>query len=348
MPRPDALPPPLRSLLRHFRAQRPLRGGSLLVTIFGDAIAPRGGAVTLGSLIRLATPFGLTERLVRTSVARLAREGWLSTARHGRRSEYRLSPQGSARFAEATQRIYGPPHPPWDGRWTLLLLPAGKRRPKQVRETLRWLGFGQLSPNVFAHPGATAEQSREWLRSLPGAADALLLSSRAAEAAGERGLAARGWDLEELGRRYQRFVQRFAALEAVLRRTGLCGEAAFLVRTLLIHEYRKIHLQDPLLPAKLLPADWIGTRAYELTRRIYAAVFATAEGYLSASARRLHAPLPAAAAAAVARFGGLGARRSPARLSAGGYRSRVLPSRPSARVPQAAQPPRTRRSPPAP
>ena len=74
-------PPRLRSLLRHFRAQRPLRGGSLLVTVFGDAIAPRGGAVTLESLIRLAAPFGLTERLVRTSVARLAREGWLSGAR---------------------------------------------------------------------------------------------------------------------------------------------------------------------------------------------------------------------------------------------------------------------------
>src|SRR4029077_10247985 len=177
------VPAAVRALLRRWRAQRPLRAGSLLITIFGDAIAPRGGAVTLGSLIRLATPFGLTERLVRTSVARLAREGWLSTARHGRRSEYRLSPQGSARFAEATQRIYGPPHPPWDGRWTLVLLPARKRRPKQVRETLRWLGFGQLSPNVFAHPGATAEQSREWLRSLPGAADALLLRPRPPQAA---------------------------------------------------------------------------------------------------------------------------------------------------------------------
>ena len=34
--------------------------------------------MTLGSLIRLAAPFGLTERLVRTSVARLARDGWLA------------------------------------------------------------------------------------------------------------------------------------------------------------------------------------------------------------------------------------------------------------------------------
>src|SRR5580765_3583238 len=120
------LPAPVRALLRRFRAQRPLRGGSLLITLFGDAIAPRGGAVTLGSLIRLAAPFGLTERLVRTSVARLARDGWLSAARVGRRSEYHLSASGAARFAEATQRIYAPTPAQWNRRWTLLLLPAGK------------------------------------------------------------------------------------------------------------------------------------------------------------------------------------------------------------------------------
>ena len=64
-------------LVARYRRQRPLRGGSLIVTIFGDAIMPRGGAVTLGSLISLAAPFGLNERLVRTAAARLAKEGWL-------------------------------------------------------------------------------------------------------------------------------------------------------------------------------------------------------------------------------------------------------------------------------
>ena len=65
----------LVALLGRFRRQRPLRSGSLLMTILGDAIAPRGGRVTLGSLIRLAEPLGLPERLVRTSVARLAQDG---------------------------------------------------------------------------------------------------------------------------------------------------------------------------------------------------------------------------------------------------------------------------------
>src|SRR5690242_6525073 len=71
-----ALPAAVKALLRQFHRQSPIRGGSLLITIFGDAIAPRGGAIGLGSLISLAQPFELTERLVRTSVARLASEGW--------------------------------------------------------------------------------------------------------------------------------------------------------------------------------------------------------------------------------------------------------------------------------
>jgi phenylacetic acid degradation operon negative regulatory protein len=304
MPKATATrPAPLRRLLTHFRSQRPLRGGSLLVTIFGDAIAPRGGAVTLASLIRLAAPFGLTERLVRTSVARLAREGWLEATRSGRRSEYRLSPQGAQRFAEATQRIYGSASPLWDGHWTLLVLPQGRRRPARLREELRWLGFGQLGPTLFAHPGTSAEETRGWLHSLAGAQDGLLLHSAAADAATERALAALGWDLAELERGYRRFLERFAPLEAELRRPGVCAETAFLVRTLLIHEYRKIHLQDPLLPPTLLPADWVGARAYELARRIYGAVFAPAEGFLSVTAQRLGGALPEADAAARARFG---------------------------------------------
>ena len=304
-PQAPAPPPaPVRALLRHFRTQRPLRGGSLLITIFGDAIAPRGGAVTLGSLIRLATPFGLTERLVRTSVARLARDGWLAARRSGRRSEYRLTPGGAERFAEATRRIYAEGPQQWDGCWTLLVLPAGPQR-AQLRESLKWLGFGQLDPALLAHPGYSPQVARRRLRSLPGARAALFLDSRGGALEEDRRLAAQGWDLENLARRYARFVARFAPLEPALG-AELPGATAFLVRTLLIHEYRKIHLQDPLLPPALLPEAWVGAAAYALCRRLYAQVFTGAEAYLSVTARRLQRALPAAHADAYARFGGIG------------------------------------------
>jgi phenylacetic acid degradation operon negative regulatory protein len=309
VPRPDLLPP-VRAVLRHFRAQRPLRAGSLLITIFGDAIAPRGGAVTLGSLIRLAAPFGLTERLVRTSVARLARDGWLIAQRRGRRSEYRLTRSGAARFATATRRIYAENPNGWDGRWTLVLL-SGAGRAAQIRDELKWLGFGQLTAALFAHPSCTLPEARSWLQGMAGARDALLLQSSAADLSVDRELAARGWDLGELARRYRHFVRRFAPVAALPAAPPIAAATAFLVRTLLIHEYRKIHLRDPLLPPALLPAEWVGTSAYDLCRRLYAQVFAAAEDYLSETARQLQRPLPAANSAAHERFGGLRAPVAP-------------------------------------
>ena len=302
------LPAAVRALLRRFRAQRPLRGGSLLITIFGDAIAPRGAAVTLGSLIRLAAPFGLTERAVRTSVARLARDGWLAARRSGRRSEYRLTSGGAERFAEATRRIYGESPQAWNGKWTLLLVPPGRSSGRlRAREDLRWLGFGRLNPSLYAHPGCDPEEAGRWLRNRPGAANGLLLHAAGTDLASDRRLVSYGWDLKDLARRYRRFIAGFAPVESALRPGGEIPPAtAFVVRTLLIHEYRKIHLQDPLLPPPLLPPTWVGHAAYQLCRRLYARVFAPAESYLSATARRLDRSLPAAGSAAYARFGGLG------------------------------------------
>src|SRR3982750_4131842 len=79
----------------------PPRARSLIVTVWGDALAPHGGQVWLAGLIRLLAPLGLNDRLVRTSVFRLARDGWLAGETQGRRSRYRLTDSGRARFAAA-------------------------------------------------------------------------------------------------------------------------------------------------------------------------------------------------------------------------------------------------------
>lgn len=303
----DPLEAPLRALLGHFRRQRPLRSGSLLMSILGDSIAPRGGRVTLGSLIRLAAPFGLPERLVRTSVARLAQQGWLVARRSGRTSEYALTARGRRRFAVATRRIYAARPRTWRRRWTLVVLApqsAGSNaRRERLRAELRWLGFGQVAPEVFAHPSGarTAVQAR--LAELGMQHHTVLLQARSANARANRRLVRAGWDLQELARTYRRFRAGFAPLAASLRGGNVASpQSAFLARTLLIHEYRKIHLRDPLLPDALLPVNWVGTAASELSRALYRALFRAAERHLTAHARRLAGPLPAASRGARARF----------------------------------------------
>jgi phenylacetic acid degradation operon negative regulatory protein len=294
-------------LVARFRRQRPLRGGSLIVTIFGDSIMPRGGAVALGSLIALAAPFGLNERLVRTATARLAQDGWLEGRRVGKLSEYHLSRDGRERFAEATKRIYSEPDTEWSGRWTLVVLPpmrAAER--KEIKEELIWRGFGELSGNVFAHPEIDSRSRGPERPSLGSLSNVIVFDANLADDDAPQRLVSLGWDLEDLGLRYQRFVNRFERVLAALHGLRkLDHQASFIVRTLLIHEYRRLHLRDPLLPPRLLRANWPGVQAAGLCRDIYARVFADSEAHLSEVAAQLDGPLPPPDASVMQRFGGI-------------------------------------------
>jgi phenylacetic acid degradation operon negative regulatory protein len=294
-------------LVARFRRQRPLRGGSLIVTIFGDSIMPRGGAVALGSLISLAAPFGLNERLVRTATARLAKDGWLEGHRAGKLSEYHLSRDGRERFAEATRRIYSTPDTEWSGRWTLVVLPSMRAAErKEIKEELIWRGFGELSANVFGHPELDSRSLRRRRSPSGPLSNAIVFDANLADGDAPQRLVSLGWDLEDLGLRYQRFVKHFERVLAALHglRT-LDHQACFVVRTLLIHEYRRLHLRDPLLPRRLLRANWPGAQAAVLCRDIYARVFTSSETHLSQVAAQLDGPLPAPDASVMQRFGGI-------------------------------------------
>jgi phenylacetic acid degradation operon negative regulatory protein len=303
----DALTRRTDALVARFRRQRPLRGGSLLVTILGDAIAPRGGVIALGSLIELARPFGITDRHVRTAIGRLANEQWVSSQRSGRVSFYRLTNHGRARFAEATQRIYGAPPAEWNGEWTLVIFPRtlGASR-DELREELTWLGFGQLTSGVFAHPTHREDTVRARVAELESAGEVIVMQRAVVTRTSNEQLVAMGWDLGDLARRYRRFVEMFAPLDDELTRSvKAAGETAFVLRTLLVHEYRKIHLRDPQLPASLLPRAWAGTDAHTLCRNLYAKVFGASEEFLSTRVQTLDGALPPPATEVFARFGGL-------------------------------------------
>lgn len=303
-----------RALIEEFRGRPTLRAGSLIITVFGDAIAPRGGTVWIGSLIHALADFGISERLVRTSIFRLAKDGWLDVEQVGRRSYYRLTEEGANRFAQAAHRIYGEPRQAWSGDWCLVLT-AGLDGPRRelVRRELGWLGFAAIAGDLLAHPSPDHEDLDDLLRR-HGVADALVVLRARADggpgtgaAGGLRELVRRSWNLEDLEARYQAFLDRFRPLLAASRRSRrMAPRTAFHIRTLLVQEYRKVLLRDPLLPAELLPQTWHGVAAYQLCRNLYGRVFGAADLFLGDAMETADGPLPPPSPAFYGRFGGLG------------------------------------------
>lgn len=270
----------IQSRLNEFRQQRRVQAGSLIITVFGDAILPRGGRVWLGSLIRLLEPLELNERLIRTSVFRLVKEEWLRTETIGRRADYVLTPSGRRRFDEAAKHIYASHAPLWDRRWRLILV-VGELDPKvreQVRRALFWQGFGALGADCYVHPSADLSSVLDTLitEGLSSALGALMplfaADSRSAQSASDADLVRRAWDLGALADAYRDFVVTYQPILDELRRDHLanvCEQDAFLLRALLIHDYRRLLLRDPELPEVLLPAGWPGQQARLLCKELY-------------------------------------------------------------------------------
>lgn len=288
---PDTVIQPIKTRLDDFRQQRRVQAGSLIISVFGDAILPRGGRVWLGSLIRLLEPLELNERLVRTSVFRLAKEEWLRTETVGRRADYVLTNSGRRRFEEASRHIYASHAPLWDRRWRLILA-VGEFDPKErehLRRALFWQGFGVLGSDCFVHPSAdltatfdalVAEGLSDHLgRLMP----LLAADSRSGLSADDADLVRRAWNLDELAAAYAAFVATYLPILAELRndrQATVGGEDAFLLRTLLIHDYRRLLLRDPELPDVLLPLEWPGQKARLLCKELYRRLEAASERHL--------------------------------------------------------------------
>lgn len=300
----------VNALIDDFQQRRPIRAGSLIITVYGDAIVPRGGTVWLGSLSKLLEPIGINERLVRTSVYRLTRETWLQGEKVGRRSYYSLSGPGRRRFEQAFKRVYHGTQAPWSGHWTLVLLnQLDSARRQKVRDELEWLGFGHFVPGLLAHPTLNRSEAMAALQELGAADETIVMQTEALEPLPSRPLRLQvreSWNLDELAEHYQRFLNLFRPLwKALNEENHLDEEACFIARTLLIHEYRRVQLRDPQLPDELLPTAWEGRNAHQLCRNVYRIIYRRAENWLDRHLETAEGPLPAPGPSFYRRFGGL-------------------------------------------
>jgi phenylacetic acid degradation operon negative regulatory protein len=286
------MPQPLARIIEQLKRE-PSRTGSIVITVFGDAIVPRGGSVWLGTLLAFFEELDIDGSVVRTAVSRLAADGWLERHKVGRNSFYRLVKKGRQTFDAATKHIYDSPPSNWTGRFELLLIGNGGDRDAS-REALKNAGFGSPLPGVWVAPSGVPVPDE--------AASAIRLEVSAEDDSGRR-LLSESWPLDRTADAYLKFMKTFEPLRGWIGRRERLSEAdAFTARILLIHHYRRVVLRDPLLPGALLPKGWPGRAARRLCGEIYRGLLPASEQWLDRHATNEKGPLPAAGRELAQRF----------------------------------------------
>jgi phenylacetic acid degradation operon negative regulatory protein len=262
----------LRALVDRLHASGRLRVWSLVITIFGDMVVPRGGRAALSLLQEIAGRLGVEAGAMRTAMSRLAADGWVERERAGRNSFYRPAERGRHAFDLATRRIYAGRPPAWNGNWTVLVAPP-EQRAADAGEEASALGFVRVAAGVYLRPDA------EGAPPIGDSFAGMLVVHGASAEHPETILSL--WPAQETAAAYRSFIAAYRVLADLLRGGArFDGLDAVAARALLIHDWRRIVLRDPGLPAELLPADWPGEEARRVARDIYAALAAPSEAWL--------------------------------------------------------------------
>lgn len=212
---------------------------SLMVTLFGDLAQNEGTAIDGPVLSAVMAAMDIRPEAVRVALHRLRNDGWIISEKRGRTRRHALTPKSRKESAEASARIYAPPGTAEEDWQIALLEDATVAAPEEMAKR----GFAPLGPRIYVG-GAKAEPPKHALM-LEGSDPPGWLGAQLADAM---------------------LTDEYAALLPILRTADRRLGAATLtplqltvLRCLIVHNWRRIILRHPPLPAALLPDGWAGT-----------------------------------------------------------------------------------------
>ncbi len=262
-----------------------LRAWSLAVSFLGDCIVPRGGEVGVAAISQVLAAFGVDAGVTRTSMSRLASDGWVARQKVGRNSFYALTPLALAASETASRRIYAARHPEAPCGWRIVYA-GGLDRSEQtsLRTALKRRGAAELAPQTYCLPSGDEPLD---------ASGAIAMTSEPLSEGEARLLVARAFDLAALEQDYGRFVAAFAPVrESLEDGRRFAGLDALAMRVLVVHAFRRIVLRDPMIPAPYLPEGWPGLAARATIAAVWRALLRPSEAWLDANAASAYGPLP--------------------------------------------------------
>ncbi len=250
-------------------------------------------------MIEELEPLGYSERLIRTSVFRLVQEDWLQVKKIGRKSYYAFTESANNHYTKAARRIYAVTIEHHDDRW-LLVIPSFVTEDKMVnfKRQLKWLGFSSLTSGTYAHPSFERSSLEETIKELEITGSVITFSAKTIDDDSSQALKKlvfEKWNLRNLQQQYHNFIKIYQPLLEVLKITPeLTSQQSFLLRTLLIHEYRRILLKDHELSSNMLPEDWNGYQANQLVKNLYSKLDKKSCCYIVSSLQAMDGYLPKA------------------------------------------------------
>ena len=243
---------------------------SALFDLYGDHLLARGGHAPVAALIRLLEPLGIRAPAVRTAISRMVAQGWLEPVEvdagdGAALPGYAVTERARLRLDQAGARIYRTGGTTWDGQWdgqwhVRVLAPIAERsRRERVRSQLRFLGMAPVSDSTWVSPHGSVEVDRLLLDE---GLEAVCLTT---SDIGPVASLLEAFDVGGLAAAYEAWLVEAARLLAEAPAGSASRPeddvAAFVVRSRLLHSWRKFLFSDPGLPASLLPRDWPGRRA---------------------------------------------------------------------------------------
>jgi phenylacetic acid degradation operon negative regulatory protein len=247
-------------MIENLHANGRLQVWSLIVTILGDVVQPRGGVVSMADLLTITGHMNIEAGAIRTALSRLAKEGWAVSEKTGRTSSYAFGVKGQKMFTPASDRIYTSIQADHCDEWVLAILPPNRAKErKEMQEVLADTNALQSTAGFALWPKNSAPNSK-FLNHLEclcfdGALQNVPAWVKAELAPPESKIA------------MQAFIENYTDLRDLP--PELPALDALVARILMLHDWRRLVLRYPTLPPALQPNGWPMPNAHALVAECY-------------------------------------------------------------------------------